>query len=135
MTQGETEHQLGIERAPTGRLLFGLLGGAVAWSLHFLGSYALASIGCVAGWEGIRTLLGVETLALGATAVWSTLVALREWRRASGDQPMDVALGEPRGWFAFLMLTGVLLGAVSVLAIVLEGFGTLTLAACGWNVR
>src|SRR5688572_3992945 len=115
MTQGETEPQLGIERAPTGRLLFGLLGGAVAWSLHFLGSYAVASIGCVAGWQGVRTMLGVGTLVLGAIAVWSTLVALREWRRVSGDQPIDVALGEPRGWFAFLMLTGILLGGVSVL--------------------
>lgn len=135
MTQGETEHQLGIERAPTGRLLFGLLGGAVAWSLHFLGSYALASIGCVAGWRGLRTVLAVETSVLGAIALWSTLVALREWRRVSGGQPLDLALGEPRGWFAFLMVTGALLGAVSVLAIALEGFGTLTLAACGWNVR
>ena len=135
MTQGETEHQLGIERPPTGRLLFGLLGGAVAWSLHFLGSYALASIGCVAGWQEVHTMLAVGTLVLGAIAVWSTLVALREWRRVSGEQPLDAALGEPRGWLAFLMLTGVLLGAVSVLTIALEGLGTLTLAACGWNVR
>ncbi len=135
MTQGETEPQPGIESAPTGRLLFGLLGGAAAWSLHFLGSYAVASIGCVAGWQGIREILAVGTLVLGAAAVWSTVVAVREWRRVSGSQPMDAALGEPRGWFAFLMLTGVLLGAMSVLAIVLEGFGTLTLAACGWNVR
>ena len=135
MTQGETEHQLGIERAPTGRLVFGLLGGAVAWSLHFLGSSAVASIGCVAGWGSIRTMLAGGTLVLGAIAVWSTVVALREWRRVSGDQPMDAALGEPRGWMAFLMLTGVLLGAVSVLTIVLEGFATLPLAACGWNVR
>jgi hypothetical protein len=135
MTQGETEHQRGIERAPTGRLLFGLLGGAAAWSLHFLGSYAVAAIGCVAGWRGTREILAGGTLVLGAVALWSTVVALREWRRVSGDQPMDAALGEPRGWFAFLMLTGMLLGALSVLTIAVEGFGTLTLAACGWDVR
>jgi hypothetical protein len=135
MTQGETEPQLGVERAPTGRLLFGLLGGAAAWSLHFLGSYAVASVGCVAGWRGIREVLAGGTVILGALAIWSTAVAWREWRRVSGDQPLDAALGEPRGWFAFLMLTGVMLGALSALTIILEGFGALMLPACGWDVR
>lgn len=135
MTQGETEHQLGTETAPTGRLLFALLGGAGAWSLHFLGSYAVASIGCVYGWRGIREILAIGTLVLGAVAVWSTVVAWRDWRRVSGAQPLDAALGEPRGWFAYLMLTGVLLGVVSAITIALEGWGTLALPACGWNVR
>ncbi|HEX2220044.1 MAG TPA: hypothetical protein VHG35_14660 [Gemmatimonadales bacterium] len=135
MTQGETEHQLGIETAPTGRLLFGLLGGAAAWSLHFLASYAALSIGCVAGWRGIREILAIGTLVLLAVAVWSTVVAWREWRRVSGNQPWDVALGEPRGWFAYLMLTGVLMGVVSAFTIGLEGWGTLVLPVCGWDVR
>lgn len=135
MTQGETEHQLGTETAPTGRLLFALLGGAAAWSLHFLASYAALAIGCVAGWGGIRELLAIGTLVLLAVAVWSTLVAWREWRRVSGDQPWDAALSEPRGWFAYLMLTGVLMGVVSAFAIGLEGWGTLVLPVCGWDVR
>ncbi len=135
MTQGETEHQLGTETAPTGRLLFALLGGAAAWSLHFLLSYAVASIGCVYGWRGIRETLAIGTLALGAVAVWSTVVAGREWRRVSEGQAWDAALGEPRGWFAYLMMTGVLLGAVSSLTIALEGWGTLMLPVCGWNAR
>jgi hypothetical protein len=135
MTQGETEHQLGTETAPTGRLLFALLGGAAAWSLHFLLSYAVASIGCVYGWRGIRETLAIGTLALGAIAVWSTVVAWRDWRRVSDGQSWDAALGEPRGWFAYLTMTGVLLGAVSAFTIALEGWGTLMLPVCGWNVR
>jgi hypothetical protein len=135
MTQGETEQQLGTEGAPTGRLLFALLGGAAAWSLHFLGSYAVASIGCVAGWRGTRESLAMGTLVLGAVAVWSTLIAWRDWRRVSAGQSWDAALGEPRGWFAFLMLTGVLLSGISAVTIALEGFGTLVLPVCGWNVR
>lgn len=135
MTQGETEHQLGTETAPTGRLLFALLGGAAAWSLHFLLSYAAASIGCVYGWRGIREMLAIGTLLLGAVAVWSTVVAWRDWRRVSGDQPWDSALGEPRGWFAYLMLTGVLMGVVSAFTIALEGWGTLMLPVCGWDAR
>jgi hypothetical protein len=135
MTQGETEQQLGAEGAPTGRLLFAVLGGAAAWSVHFLAGYAVSSIGCSAGWRGIREVMVAGTVMLGAIAVWSTLVAWRDWRRVSAGQAWDAALGEPRGWFAFLMLTGVLLGAMSALTIALEGFGTLWLPACGWNVR
>jgi hypothetical protein len=135
MTQGQTEHQIGTETAPTGRLLFALLGGAAAWSLHFLGSYAVASIGCVYRWSGIPLSLAVGTFVLAAVAGWSTLVAWREWRRVSDGQTWDSALGEPRGWYAFLMTTGVLLGLVSLLTIVLEGWGTLMLPVCGWNVR
>jgi hypothetical protein len=135
MTQGETEHQLGTETAPTGRLLFALLGGAAAWSFHFLASYAALAIGCVAGWGGIREMLAIGTLVLLAVAVWSTVIAWRDWRRVSGNQRWDAALGEPRGWFAYLMLTGVLMGIVSAFAIVLEGWGTLMLPVCGWDVR
>ena len=135
MTQGQTRHPLGTETAPTGRLLFALLGGATAWSLHFLLSYAIASIGCVYGWRNIRLILAVGTFVLGVVAVWSTVVALRDWRRVSGEQAWDAALGEPRGWFAYLMLTGALMGIVSVATIVLEGWGTLMLPVCGWNVR
>jgi hypothetical protein len=135
MTQGATEHQLGAETAPTGRLLFALLGGAAAWSLHFVLSYALASIGCVYGWRGIPGILAAGTLVLGAVAVWSAVIAWRAWRRVSGDQAWDTALSEPRGWFAYLMMTGALMGLLSVFAIALEGWGTLMLPVCGWNVR
>lgn len=135
MAQGETEHQLGTETAPTGRLFFGLLGGAAAWSLHFLLSYAALSIGCVAGWRGIREILAIGTLILLAVALWSTVIAWRDWRRVSGDQAWDSALGEPRGWFAYLMLTGLLMGIVSAFTIALEGWGTLMLPVCGWDVR
>lgn len=135
MTQGETRHQLGTETAPTGRLLFALLGGAAAWSLHFLGSYALLAIGCVDGWGGIREALALGTLILAGIAAWSAVVAWRDWRRVSEGQPWDTALGEPRGWFAYLMLTGVLMGIVSVFTIALEGWGTLVLPVCGWDVR
>ena len=135
MSQGETRHQLGVPTATTGRLLFALLGGAAAWSLHFLASYAVAAIGCVYGWKSIREILAAGTLVLGAIAAWSTVVAWREWRRVSEGQSWDAALGEPRGWFAFLMLTGVLMGVVSTFTIALEGWGTLVLPVCGWNAR
>ena len=110
-------------------------GGAIAWVLHFLGSYALVAIGCVAVWPSTRVVVAAETAVLAALALWSTVVAWREWRRSSGEQRWDTALSEPRGWYSWLMTFGVLMGITSVFTIVLEGFGTLTLPLCGWNAR
>ena len=135
MSQGEAEHPAGVALPSLGHILFAVLGGALAWALHFLGSYAVTAIGCVARWGGVRLSLAAGTVALLLVAGWSTAAAWRAWRRVSGDQHFDVALGEPRGWFAFLMLSGVLLGATAVLTILLEGLGSLVLPVCGWDVR
>jgi len=135
MSQGQTEQSVGTAGTSAARTLFALLGGAIAWALHFLGSYAVVAIGCVAGWSATRLGVAAGTAALGALALWSTVVAWREWRRSSGDQRWDTALSEPRGWYSWLMTVGLLMGITSAFTIVLEGFGTLMLPLCGWNVR
>jgi hypothetical protein len=135
MSQGETEQAAGTAGTSTGRLLFALLGGAVAWSLHFLGSYAIISVACVARWGSTLWIVAAETVVLAGLAIWSTAVAWREWRRSSGGQPWDAALSEPKGWYSWLMTAGVLMGITSAFTILLEGFGTLMLPLCGWNAR
>ena len=135
MTQGETEQAAGTAGTSVGRTLFAVLGGALAWALHFLGSYAVLAVGCVAGWSSTRVIVAAETVVLTAVALRSTYVGWREWRRSSGDQPWDTALSEPRGWYSWLMTVGILLGITSAFTIVVEGFGTLMLPVCGWNVR
>jgi hypothetical protein len=135
MSQGQTEQSVGTAGTSAARTLLAVLGGAIAWALHFLGSYAVVAIGCVAGWSATRLAVAVGTAALAALALWSTVVAWREWRRSSGDQRWDTALSEPRGWYSWLMTVGVLMGITSAFTIVLEGFGTLMLPLCGWNVR
>jgi hypothetical protein len=135
MTQGQTEQAVGTAETSAGRMLFAMLGGALAWSLHFLGSYAILSVGCVARWEATTGIVAAGTAVLTALAVWSAAVAWREWRRSSDDQPWDTALSEPRGWYSWLMTVGILMGLTSAFAIALEGFGTLMLPLCGWNVR
>jgi hypothetical protein len=135
MSQGETEQAVGTAGTSVKRTLFAVLGGAIAWTLHFLGSYAVVAIGCVAGWPSTRSIVAVLTAALAALALWSTMVAWREWRRSSGEQRWDTALSEPRGWYSWLMTGGVLMGITSAFTIVLEGFGPLMLPLCGWNVR
>jgi|GEM_PF-2569088 len=135
MSQGQTEQAAGTAGTSAARTLFAVLGGAIAWALHFLVSYAVVAIGCVAAWSATRLAVAAGTAALAALALWSTVVAWREWRRSSDDQRWDAALSEPRGWYSWLTTVGVLLGMTSVFTIVLEGFGTLMLPLCGWNVR
>ena len=135
MSQGETEQAAGTAGTSVGRTLFVVLGGATVWALHFLGSYAVVAIGCVAGWPSTRWILAVATAVLAALALWVTMVAWREWRRSSSEQRWDTALSEPRGWYSWLMTVGVLMGITGTFTIVLEGFGTLVLPLCGWNVR
>jgi hypothetical protein len=74
-----------------GALWFGLLGGGVAWALHFLTAYVLAEFGWVSGWGrseylGVTfrawMLLGVSLLmVLGAGT--ATFVAWRSRRLMS----------------------------------------------------
>lgn len=135
MSQGETEQAVGTAGTSVGWTLFAVLGGAVAWGIHFLGSYAVVAIGCVARWPSTRLVVAAGTAALAALALWATVVAWREWRRSSGEQRWDSALSEPRGWYSWLMMVGVLMGITGTFAIVLEGFGTLMLPLCGWDVR
>jgi hypothetical protein len=111
-------------------LLFALLGGGVAWAAHFLGSYVLVAVGCAAGWSGTRAALVVATLALGAVAGSATLLAYRGWRAEAGVMPWDVALSETHSWRAFLMLSGILLGALATGTILLEGFASLAVPLC-----
>jgi hypothetical protein len=135
MSQGETEQAPGTAGQSSARTLFAVLGGAIAWSVHFVGSYALLAAGCVARWSGIPGLVLAATGLLGAVALWSTVVAYREWVRSSSGQRWDSSLSEPRGWYAWLMTVGVLMGITSIFAIVLEGLSSLFLPVCGWDVR
>jgi hypothetical protein len=135
MSQGETEQAIGTAGASTPRTLFAMFGGAIAWTLHFLGSYAVMAIGCGAGSPSTRGIVAGETAVLAALALWATVVAWREWRRSSGEQRWDTALSEPRGWYSWLMTFGVIMGITAAFTVVLEGFGTLMLPLCGWNVR
>ena len=70
-------------------LWFGLFGGAIAWTVHFLSAYVVAEFGCVAGlnershWN--ISLVAWLELALTAVAVLvaaaATAVAYRSQRR------------------------------------------------------
>ncbi|MEW5929034.1 MAG: hypothetical protein AB1941_16360 [Gemmatimonadota bacterium] len=121
---------LGTQGVDVRLFLFGLLGGMFAWAAHFGASYVLVALGCTTGWGGTEPAVWGLTLLFGGVAAAAGWVAYRAWRRVNPEHDWDRALSEPRGWQGFLGMTGILLSATSVLAIVLEALSMPFLPLC-----
>ena len=90
--------------------LVAVLGAPLAWTVHFLASYAVVGLACAAGRTRVDGPLVLVTAICLAAALASGVVAYRRWR-ADGhvdDGQRDV------------MLVGVLGTVVFTTAIVLE---------------
>ena len=103
------------------RTAVGLLGAAVAWTVHLNASYAVVALGCAAVVARPGLWLTLATFACAAAAVISGVVALRDWRAAR-------RLGRER--HRVLMSTGALSALVFVVAILFEGVTPAVLPAC-----
>jgi hypothetical protein len=120
-------------------LLFALLGGPTAWSVHLLGSYTLLAYACSSGWTGVRpALVAIALLALAVTA-WSGLVARRHWRVARAidrpeDDAWDARMGERTARVSFLMVTGLVLSLIFAIGIVYEGITIFLAPLCSAGV-
>jgi len=106
-------------------LLYALLGGAVAWSLHLLASYVLLAYGCSSAWGGTRAALAAVSIVALAVTVGSGLVARRRWLVARAvDRPTDDAwdarMGERTARVSFLMAVGLALAVVFALGVAYE---------------
>lgn len=131
--QGGTQDDAGTPRPRT--LLFALLGGAVAWSLHLLIAYTLLAWACTSGFGGTRALLVAVGAAALAVTAWSGAVAWRCWRVARAlDRPehdaWDARMGERTARVSFLMVTGLILAMFFSLGIVYEGLTIFFVPLC-----
>ena len=125
--RGDAQAGTRDDAATPGRwtLLYALLGGAVAWSLHLLGSYVLLAYGCSSGWALTRPALVAVSLAALAVTAGSGLVARRRWLAARAvDRPLDdhwdARMGERTARVSFLMVVGLVLAIVFALGVVYE---------------
>ena len=121
---------ISTDRRGLGSAAFAAGAGPAAWALHFMGSYALVALACTTGWSGIGAALAVATIVLALLAVASAVVGYRGWRESRAPQQLDAALNEPGGWRAFMTTSGIVLGALSALSIVLQGASTLLAPFC-----
>jgi hypothetical protein len=112
---------------PVGRgtLMFGALGGAVAWLLHLLAAYLIAEFGCIAnlgevyflGLTGVAWLILLASFLTLGLALASTAVALVTHRRMGLHEHQDTGadtLGNARylaraGWITSLLFVLIIL--------------------------
>jgi hypothetical protein len=142
MTVPAAAHPAPAVRAVTpAALWFGLFGAPVAWSLQLLASYALVAHGCYPDAEpmtmpvipGLRALVLATGVAALAVALLAAGAAWRSWRAAQHEHKggHEALLEAGEGRTRFMALSGMLLGAVFVLGIVMNVVPLLLLRPCG----
>ena len=122
-------------------LAFGVAAGPLAWGVHLVVNYGIASHACFPG-AGPRSqapagaglwwlLLSIDLIAI-AVAAAATLVSYRSWRatrRELAGRASDLLeIGEGRT--RFLALWGLLTGVGFLLAVVFDGVALLVLPLC-----
>ena len=106
-------------------VLVALLGGAAAWSFHFLGSYAVLAWLCTTRAGSARPILVALALVALAVTAYSGWLARRHWRIARAvdrptDDSWDARMGERTARVSFLMVIGLVLAVIFALGIVYE---------------
>ena len=110
----------------TWTLLWALLGGAVVWAVHLLGTYVLLAYACTTDWRsGARTALALASAVAVALTAWSGWVAWRRWHVARAldrphDDAWDARMGERTARVSFLMVVGLASAVLFGIGIVYE---------------
>jgi hypothetical protein len=127
------------DRARLAELTFATIAPPLAWSLHLIFNYALASHSCfpdgaplVSYLAGIRPLLVAADVAGLAVSVVATFLGYRIWRatRQEMAEPAPPMIETGEGRTRFLGIWGVLIGLGFVLAIVFDSVALWILPIC-----
>lgn len=131
-----TPTRLGLRAAPW-LLWFGVLGGAVAWTLHTLIDWAIDETTCRAGHTSVngiplRPLLAGIALLFVVLCALATVVAYRQWRKLDGA-PADgelQALAQKRA--SFMAVIGFVANIIFLIMIICGAVAVLMFPAC-WS--
>lgn len=119
---------------PHGRGLLPMIAGPTLWALYFVAVYATAAVMCAKfpqDFDAARTILGIAGLVCAGLASATTLFAALAWRRNMAELDgvgLDADTLEARR--GFLAFSGVLLGGLSVVAILFTAAPTVFAATC-----
>ncbi|MGW0435626.1 hypothetical protein ACWDV4_24180 [Micromonospora sp. NPDC003197] len=134
-------------------LWFGVLGGALAWTVHLLAGWSIDELTCAAGSSEVagmplRYAIGLTVLIPVAATVAALVVAWRAWRRTgspdtgtqvtgtpvAGPQgsglPRAGGVGHALGRARLLALVGLTSNLLFLTIIVLGGVATLVFPPC-----
>ena len=106
-------------------LWFGLLASPIAWALHLTLSYPLVPVVCAAGWELLLHAITAATALVALAAGWVSWRSLQQIREDPEAVPVQA---RSRG--RFMAVSGLLLSALFLLVILVEGLPVFLLSAC-----
>lgn len=117
-------------------LWFAVLGGMIAWVIHFWLGFALVEITCrtefpqfsALGLSGLQLLMAVVTVLFGGVALVAAIVAWRVQARAGPVTDRDS--DHPRALASFMGRTGLYLSGFFLAAIVLAAVPAFMLRLC-----
>lgn len=131
--------RLGLRAAPW-LLWFGVLGGAVAWSLHTVADWGIDETVCRSGHAEmagvpLRPLLAGLALLFLVVTVASGVVSFRHWRRLSAgplaaEEEGDELAALRRRRAGFMAQVGFVANILFGLMLVLSAIAVLILPAC-----
>jgi hypothetical protein len=131
--------RLGLRAAPW-VLWFGVLGGAVAWSLHTVADWGIDETVCRSGHAEmvgvpLRPLLAGLALLFLVVTVASGVVAFRHWQRLSagplpGEEEGDELAALRRKRAGFMAQVGFVANILFGLMLLLSAIAVLILPAC-----
>jgi hypothetical protein len=104
------------------KLVFGILGSAVAWAVHFNLIYFLNTLFCTAGWRGADLAVLLSAVPFAGFSAAAGIVAYRRWREVGGGGGWENGLADPGSRIGGLFAMG---AAGSVLFTVLIGMQSL----------
>jgi hypothetical protein len=105
------------------RTMAGLFAGPFAWAVHQQGNYMLVPVSCHTG----TMFLPAVTLASVAIALIGGWLSLTAWRGFGRANALDNAATENRHFLAGLSM---LMSALFLFAILMQGAATLVLGSC-----
>ena len=133
-----------------GLLWFGLVGGALAWTVQTLIDLAITSHGCYPRLfplaspvlAGLRGILVVVSLAALVVCIVAALVAIRTWSRTRHEHQASTGAGEKHGPSAalletgegrtrFLALSGLMTSIVFTIAVLAHTISIFIVGPCG----
>lgn len=120
----------GEPRVGISTLVFGFLGSAVAWTVHFNLVYFLNTLFCTAGWRGADLVVLLSAVPFGGISAASGLVAYRKWRDLRGAGSWEEGLADSGGRSGALLMMGVAGSVLFTLLIVLESLAPIYVPTC-----
>lgn len=98
--------------------------------MHLLLCYFFVALECTSQWRGSDVAILIATIVLALVAAAAGMVGYRLWRRRPSRTGWIAAFNDPGEQTSLLLVVGILLDAISILAIAFAGVAPFFVPTC-----